>query len=45
MMSKAKGSHYFHAVSCPLSHDPQRGWGQGPCSVQVASPHKVFVTF
>ena len=26
------GSHYFHAVSCPLSHDPPRGWGQGPCS-------------
>ena len=24
---------------------PTRGWGQGPCSVQVASPHKVFVTF
>ena len=21
------GSHYFHAISCPLSHDPPRGWG------------------
>ena len=20
-----KGSHYFHAVSCPLSHDPSAG--------------------
>ena len=28
---KSKGSHYFHVVSCPLSHDPPRGWG---CSVQ-----------
>ena len=32
-----KGSHYFHAVSCPLSHDPPRGWGQGPCKVQGES--------
>ena len=28
------GSHYFHVVSCPLSHDPPRGWG---CLVQGES--------
>ena len=51
------GSHYFYIVSCPLSRDPPRGWGcsvQGESrstshttlpAPQVASPHKVFVTF
>ena len=43
------GSHYFHVVSCPLSHDP-RGGGAARCRVKAAerhtaSPHKVFVTF
>ena len=44
-----KGSHYFHVVSCPLSHDP-RGGGAARCRVKAAvrhtaSPHKVSVTF
>ena len=33
----AKESHYFHTVSCPLSHDPSKGWGQGPWQVQGES--------
>ena len=42
------GSHYFHVVSCPLSHDP-RGGGAARYRVKAAvrhtaSRHKVFVT-
>ena len=25
-MERVYGSHYFHAISCPLSHDPGAGW-------------------